>query len=99
MSGLLRITTKLRHAGPAAQECNQSANRRCLERLVRYPIFRNSHLVLSEIKSVMIIGGELIRPPDAPVRPVLFPFPATSEAECADPSVTSNVGIQKAIRL
>jgi len=43
----------------------------------------------------MIIGGELIRPPDAPVRPVLIPLPATLEAERADPSVTSDVGIQK----
>ena len=43
----------------------------------------------------MIIGGELIRQPDAPVRPVLIPLPATLEAERTDQSVTSNVGIQK----
>ena len=77
------------------QDCNQSANRRCLERLVRYPIFRNPHLVLSEIKSVMIFGGELIRQPDAPVRPVLIRFAATLEAERADPSVTPDVSINK----
>ena len=43
----------------------------------------------------MIIGGELIRQPAAPVCPVLIPFPATLEAERADLSVTSNVGINK----
>jgi len=43
----------------------------------------------------MIIGGKLIRPPDSPVRPVLIPLPATLEAQRADPSVTSDVGIQK----
>ncbi len=43
----------------------------------------------------MIIGGELIRQPDAPVRLVLIPFPATLEAECTDQSVTPNVGINK----
>ena len=42
-----------------------------------------------------IIGGELIRQPVAPVRPVLIPFPATLETERAVPSVTSDVGIQK----
>jgi hypothetical protein len=43
----------------------------------------------------MIFGGELIRQPDAPVCPVLIPFPATLDAERADPSVTPNVGLQK----
>ena len=43
----------------------------------------------------MIFGGALIRQPDAPVRPVLIPLPATLEAERADPSVTSNVSINK----
>ncbi len=42
-----------------------------------------------------ILGGELIRQPDAPIRPVLIPLPATWEAENADQSVTSNVGINK----
>ena len=77
MSGLLRITTKLRHAGPATQDLKRGANRRCLERLVRYPIFRNSHLALSQIKSAMIFGGELIRQLDASVCPVPIPLPAT----------------------
>jgi hypothetical protein len=39
----------------------------------------------------MILGGELIRQPDAPVRPVLIQLPATS--------VTPDVAIQKAVRL
>ena len=43
----------------------------------------------------MIFGGEPIRQPNAPVRPVLIQLPATLEAERADPSVTPNVGIQK----
>ena len=43
----------------------------------------------------MIFGGELIRQPDASIRPVLIQLPATLEAECADQSVTSDVGIQK----
>ena len=43
----------------------------------------------------MIFGGELIRQPDAPVRPVLIPLPATLEAVRAVPSVTSDVGINK----
>ncbi len=43
----------------------------------------------------MIFGGDLIRQPDAPVRPVVIPFPATLEAERAGPSLTPNVGIQK----
>ncbi len=43
----------------------------------------------------MIIGGELIRQPDAPVRPVLIQLSTTSETERADQSVTPNVGIQK----
>ena len=43
----------------------------------------------------MILGGELIRQPDSPVRPILILLPATSEAERADPSVTPNVGLQK----
>ena len=43
----------------------------------------------------MIFGGELIRPPDAPVRPVLIQLSAILEAERAGPSVTSDVGIQK----
>ena len=42
----------------------------------------------------MIFGGELIRQPDAPVRPALIPLPATLETERADTSVTSDVGIQ-----
>ena len=41
----------------------------------------------------MIIGGELIRQSDAPVRPVLFPFPATLEAEGTDQSVTPSAGL------
>ncbi|MBI4659901.1 MAG: hypothetical protein HY735_13755 [Verrucomicrobia bacterium] len=44
---------------------------------------------------MMIFGGELIRQPDAPVCPVLIPLPATLEAERADPSVASDVGIHK----
>ena len=42
-----------------------------------------------------ILGGELIRQPDAPIRPVLIPLPATLEAVRAVPSVTSDVGINK----
>ncbi len=44
---------------------------------------------------MMILGGELIRQSNAPVRPVLIQLPAILEAERADPSVTSDVGIQK----
>ena len=43
----------------------------------------------------MILGGELIRQPEAQVCPVLIPLPATLEVERADPSVTPNVGINK----
>ena len=44
---------------------------------------------------MMIIGAELIRQSDAPVRPVLIQLPATLETERADPSVTQDVGMQK----
>ena len=49
--------------------------------------------------SVTILGGGLIRQPDAPVCPVLIQLSAAINAERTDQSVALNIGIPKSVRL
>ncbi|MBF8285843.1 MAG: hypothetical protein HW378_4758, partial [Anaerolineales bacterium] len=84
MSCLLRITTKLRHAGPTAQDFKTSANRRCLERMVRFPVSETRSADASERQRVMPRSGEAIRQPRAPDPAVVMQLPAAWEADEAE---------------
>ena len=75
------LTTKLRHAGPATQDDKTRANRRCLERMVRFPVSETRSADASERQRVMPRSGEAIRQPRAPDPAVVMQLPAAWEAD------------------